>query len=357
MIGFRSSPTTVSQISQILLALNFPSLLFNNVAGPKGTSTKPSAYLFIKMLLIDVRSTIPSLQEKLNTPEYSKTSMRIAESFDITSNFIGYLVRSLDNDDDSNFSAGGSQLQLEASQLLQLRTDISETLSLTIEHLRDRFDASVAGAAGLHPSARNVTDPSSSNTRAITWQASNMSMAEDHLTLSEIRALSLWLREDDNDALRKEAAGIMDVLLHLYSEARSGADFSSPVLIALEGILTVPEGVEAFLNEEGWSIVYQGLQTALRFEENTAEQGTEAVRILLIVVESDITGPSKEDWMNVVDMAVEALQGELYISKFLIFLKSQVAPQKQADCLQAQVLKKMSVSIFQSRSLSWPLSF
>ena len=264
------------------------------------------------MLLIDIRSTIPSLQEKLNTPEYSTTSMRIAESFDIISNFIGYLVQSLDDDDDSNSSAGGSQLQLEASQLLQLRTDISETLSLTIEHLRDRFDASVAGAAGLHPSARNVSDPSSSNTRAITWQASNMSMAEDPLTLSEIRALALWLREDDNDALRKEAAGIMDVLLHLYSEARSGAEFSSPVLIALEGILTVPEGVEAFLNEEGWRIIYQGLQTALLSEENTAERGIEAVRILLIVVESDVTGPSKEDWMTIVDMAAEALQGKLH---------------------------------------------
>lgn len=259
------------------------------------------------MLLIDIRSTIPSLQEKLNTPEYSTTSMRISESFDILSNFISYLVGSLDHNDDS------SQLQLEASQLLQLRTDISETLSLTIEHLRDRFDASVAGAAGLHPSARNSTDPSSSNTRAIIWQALDMSMAEDPLTLSEIRALALWLREDDNDALRKEAAGIMDLFLNLYADTDSQADFCSPVLIALEGILTVPEGVDAFLSEEGWNIIYQGLQRGLISGENAAEQGIEAVRILLIVAESDVTGPSNEDWMSVVDLAVEALQGKLSI--------------------------------------------
>ena len=297
-----SSPATISQISQILLALNFPSLLFSELAKIDGSNTKPSSYLFIKMLLIDIRSTISSLQEKLNSPEYSKTSMQIAESFDIISNFIGYLMRCLDEDDSSN-------LQFEPTQLLQLRTDISETMSLTIEHLRDRFDASVAGAAGLHPSARIAPSPASS-ARAISWQSSDISMSDDPLTLSETRALALWLREDDNDALRREAAGIIDVLFYLYSQDHSKVDFRSPVLIALEGILAVPEGVEAFLKEEGWTIVFQGLQSALDSDgARAAQQGVDAVRVLLAVVESDVTGPSKEDWMNVVSLAVREMQG------------------------------------------------
>ena len=257
------------------------------------------------MLLIGIRSTISSLQEQLNSPEYLKTSMRMAESFDIVSNFIGYLMRCLDEDDSTEGLAGRSELPFEPSQLLQLRTDISETMSLTIEHMRDRFDASVAGAAGLHPSARIA----SSAARAISWQSSEISMSDDPLTLSETRALALWLREDDNDALRREAAGIMDVFFNLYSEAHSG-DFRSPVLIALEGILAVPEGVEAFLREDGWSILSKGLQTALDSDgAGAATQGIDAVRILLAVAESEVTGPSKEDWMNIINLAVRAIRG------------------------------------------------
>lgn len=235
--------------------------------------------------------------------------MQIAESFDIISNFIGYLMRCLDEDDSSEGPTGRSELQFEPSQLLQLRTDISETMSLTIEHMRDRFDASVAGAAGLHPSARIAPNPASS-ARAISWQSSDISMSDDPLTLSETRALALWLREDDNDALRREAAGIIDVLLYLYSEPHSRVDFRSPVLIALEGILAVPEGVEAFLKEEGWSIVFKGLQNALGSDgARAAQQGVDAVRVLLAVVESDVTGPSKQDWMNVVSLAVTEMKG------------------------------------------------
>ncbi|KAL8796331.1 MAG: hypothetical protein Q9195_001238 [Heterodermia aff. obscurata] len=305
-----SSPETVSQISQILLALNFPSLLFSDIAKTKGGNSAPSSYLFIKMLLIDIRSTISSLQEKLNSPEYLKTSMRIAESFNIISSFIGYLMRCLDEDDSSEGSPGRSGLQFEPSQLLQLRADISETMSLTIEHMRDRFDASVAGAAGLHPSARITPTAASSAPRAISWQSSDISMSGDPLTLSETRALALWLREDDNDTLRREAAGIIDVLFNLYSEAHSGVDFRSPVLIALEGILAVPEGVEAFLKEEGWSILSRGLQNALESDEpRAAEEGVDTVRVLLAVAESEVTGPSKEDWLNIVGLAVKEMQG------------------------------------------------
>ena len=266
------------------------------------------------MILIDIKSTIPSQQEKLKEPEYSAMSTRIAESFDVISNFIGYLVQTLDDNNDDERTGVGAEMQFEPSQLLQLRTDISETLSLAIEHLRDRYDASVAGAAGLHPSARTSTGSSSSAPKTITWQSSTTSIPDEPLTLSEIRSLALWLREDDNEALRKEAAGIMDALLSLFSSSEaSKADFCSPVLIALEGILTVPEGVEAFLREEGWNILVTQLRKSLMNgkEVRDADLGVEVVRVLLAVVECDVTGPAKEVWMVVVEMAAEALGGKL----------------------------------------------
>ena len=220
------------------------------------------------------------------------------------SSFIGFLVQSLGDDDDTDSATGPStSLSLSPSLLLQLRADISEVVSFTIENHRDRFDASIAGAAGLDPSARLHSAGPFSPSLAISWESSTGSMAEDPLTLSQLRTLALWLREDDNDTLRKEAAGIMDVLLHLYA-IEGSLDFRSAILIALEGIITVPEGVEAFLRTEGWDILLKDLRNLLSpaSPAKDSAHGTEIVRVLLGIVEADETGPAKEEWMDVVRM-------------------------------------------------------
>ena len=269
------------------------------------------------MLLVDIRSTLPSLQEKLNSPDYQTLSARLAESYDIVTNFIAYLVRSLDEDDTIPKPA---TVAFEPSQLLQLRKDISETISLTIEHLRDRYDASVAGAAGLHPSARVNADPISGDPKAIAWDSSSISMSNDPLTLSETRTLALWLREDDNDNLRREAAGVMDVMLGLYASEETGSDIRSAVATAFEGIFAVPEGIEAFLREEGWKLLTKDLQKILASSKSKEQdRGYEIVRALLNIAESEVVGPSKEEWVEIIDLAIEALQGEpLYSLRSLL---------------------------------------
>ncbi len=280
-----------------------PSLIFNGAEKEETTSkSKPASYLFVKLLLIDIRSSIPSLLAILNSPEYPSTSARIAGSYDIVSSFIGFLVQSLgDEDDDDNAIRHAAPFPLSPSLLLQLRVDISEVMSLTIEYLRDRFDASIAGAAGLDSSARLRSAGPSNPSLAIAWDSSEGGTTEDPLTLSQLRTLALWLREDDNDALRKEAAGIVDVLLYLY-DSKGSLDFRSPVLIALEGIITVSEGVEAFLREECWETLVRDLRELLASPEADTSHGTETVRILLGVVEADETGPAREEWMDVIRM-------------------------------------------------------
>ena len=278
-------------------------LIFNG-AGKQGSSSgsKPLAYLFVKLLLIDIRSSVPSLLVILNSPEYPNTSARLAGSYDIVSSFIGFLVQSLDEEGEDNAVTPSAPFPFSPSELLQLRVDTSEVMSLTIETLRDRFDASVAGAAGLDKSARLHSAGPSNPSLAISWESSEISMAEDLLTLSQLRALALWLREDENDALRKEAAGIMDVLLFLYG-TKCALDFRSPVLIALEGISTVPEGVEAFLRTEGWELLVEDLRQLIASPTLDSSHGTDIVRVLLQIVEADETGPAKEEWMQVVQLA------------------------------------------------------
>ena len=311
MSALRSTPPeTTTQIMQMIAMLATTTegshTVFNANDNDNNPDHKPKSYVFVTVLLIDIRSTIPSLQEMLHSTEYPDITERIARAYDMISAFIGFLVQSLEDmdDDDGNEGCGPEfSAPLPIDLLLKLRTSISEVMSLTIEYLRDRYDSSTAGAAGLHPSAR-TTREGSSNPLPIAWDTSS-GLSKDPLTLSQLRAMSLWLRDEENDALRREAAGIMDVLLALYL-ATLDQDFRYPVLLALEGIIEVPEGVEAFLREDGWAILSNDLCKILSIPEEHA-RGIEIVRVLLAVQESDVTGPTKEDWLPIVEFASQSV--------------------------------------------------
>ncbi|KAL9039417.1 MAG: hypothetical protein Q9214_004888, partial [Letrouitia sp. 1 TL-2023] len=321
----RQSVLTLAATLLQLYPSHLPALLFSlSKAHYASNDSKSNQYLFIKLLLVDIRSSIPSLLESLNSSAYLITSSRLAACYDLTSAFIGLLVQALDSededeDDEDDFLASEKDTSSKTvlfppDVLLRLRADISEALSLTIEYLRDRYDASVAGAAGLHPSARSRLDPSSSSTPLpITWESAKGGMETDPLTLAQTRTLALWLREDDNEALRKEAAGIVDVFLALYNCAQGAddddaelLDFQSPVLIALEGVMVTSEGVEAFLANEGWEVLVKDLQSLLGSggeKKKRWTRGMGIVRVLQAVAESEEVGPAKEEWMDLVELA------------------------------------------------------
>ena len=281
-----------------------PALLFKDNARSKA-DVKPFSYLFVNLLLIDIRSSFPTLLSQLNSTEYPAISQRLAAAFDVISSFIGFLVRSLDDE------SGVLAFSMPPDLLLKLRKDIAETMSLTIEYLRDRWDASVAGASGLHPSARTGTSATSEGTRlTLTWDSMKDDVTSDALILASIRALAIWIREDENENLRNESAGIMDMLVELYKKGTQGeVEFRYPILLALEGILTTEEGVESFLGQDGWKVVVQDLEQVLRKvsieptsanSSGEAARGLEIVRVLLAVIDSPSTSYPQEEWMGAI---------------------------------------------------------
>ena len=303
-----SQRETKAQIIDIIHTLavsqdGFLALFYSNNQ-KSALDAKPPSYLFITMLLIDIRATIPSLQEKLHSNEYPTISTRLTKSYDIISAFIGFLGHITEEMERSEHTFS-SPIPLDL--LLKLRVSISETMALTIEYLRDRYDSSTAGAAGLHPSVRSSNGESSSEPRPIAWDTST-GMFEDPLTLSQLRALSLWLRDEESD-LRKEAAGIMDVLLALY-QSDGEQDFRDPVCVALSGIIETPEGIEAFLREEGWEIFTKDLETLLSSRQEEHLHGEDIVGVLRGVVESDVVGAVEEDWMPILILANDSLTSE-----------------------------------------------
>lgn len=278
---------------------------------PQNEESKPFSYLFINLLLIDLRSSFPTLLSKLNSPEYPEISRRLSAAFDIISSFVGFLVRALDED----YSTTSSELKMPPDLLLKLRKDLSETMSLTIEYLRDRWDSSVAGAAGLHPDARTGTAATSEGTRlTLTWDSMKDDAKQDPLILAGIRALAIWVREDENENLRSESAGLMDMFIELYKSSSFGdVDFRYPILLALEGILDTEDGIDGFLGQEGWEVLFADLETILHNALNnpkpaiipapsssSAARGLEIVRTLLAVVDHTATTYPREHWMKAV---------------------------------------------------------
>ncbi|OIW33509.1 DUF1941-domain-containing protein [Coniochaeta ligniaria NRRL 30616] len=295
--------------------LQAPPLLFSNADTTTTTVSdsggNPFSYLLISLLLVDLRSSFPALLEQLNSPSYPSLSTRLTSAFDVLSHFTTHLVRALDSP-----SSPSATLSLSPSNILSLRKSISETLSNTIAHLRDRYDASVAGALGLHPSARTAPTHAGGERQTLAWDSAAHRVEDDPLVLAAVRALALWLREDDNDQLRREAAGLADLLVDLYTasmrhrnEERGGLDFRMPVLVAFEGIAEVSEegddeGVESLLEHGGWKVLSEDMLEILsasskESNEEDAARGLEIVRVLLPIVEAERPGV-REEWMDVV---------------------------------------------------------
>lgn len=285
--------------------LECPPLLFSDDQTPTNDA-KPFSYLFINLILIDLRSSFPSLLSKLNTPEYPAISGRLSSALDIVLFFIGFLIRSLGDETNS----GPFNLSMSSDLLLKVRKGIAETMSLTIEYLRDRWDASVAGAAGLHPSARYGTAATSEGTRlTLTWDSINEDVTNDTLIHASIRTLATYLHEDENENLRKESAGLMDMLVGLYqTSTSSNVDFRHAVLRALEIILTTEEGIDGFVNQNGWEVLSQDLLSIIGASgaakdssiDEYVERGQDLVRVLLVVVDSESTTEPRESWMEIV---------------------------------------------------------
>jgi Neurochondrin len=275
---------------------DFPSLIY-------GQSAKDFSLLFVKLLMVDVRSTIPTLISILSESSYQSISFRLALSYDLLTSFLSVLLRLSDNDQSD------ITLSIAPDQLLKLRSDLTETFSLTLEYFRDRWDAAVAGAAGLHESARAPQPSTSTSTPLpLTWDSPALPVAKDPMILSGLRCVAIWLQEDENETLRSEALGILDMLLGLFkfeSEDPEAVDFRQPVLTIIHAIIPFSDaGVDDLLNQGGWEIIAEDLMRGFK-QSRLPDHMHDAIRVLLDLVDSNTVYQSREEWMKVIAVAAE----------------------------------------------------
>lgn len=286
-----------------------PRLLFSGAPTPSKTFTKtttqetnPFSFLLVSLLLVDIRASMPVLLEQLNSPTYPALSNRLSSAYDTISHFISHLVHTLDSPSSSQES-----LTLSSKNLLTLRKSLSETMSDTIVYLRDRYDSAVAGAMGLDPSARSGPAYNTVEVMTVAWDSSTDPIESDRFVLSAVRALALWLREDEGDVLRREASAVMDLFTDLYRSSmrpEKSLDFREAIIVALEGICETDEGRDALLNHEGWKLLTTDLLSILKGTATTnsemdAGRGIEIIRILLVLIENE-QPYAKDEWTDLI---------------------------------------------------------
>ncbi|TGJ87684.1 hypothetical protein E0Z10_g1080 [Xylaria hypoxylon] len=264
---------------------NAPGALFSD----DPDSSRPIAYLFVKMVQVDILSTLHLLIPKVDTTEYPSLSRRIAAALDIMTSFVGFLITAADNDI--------VQQGLTPDRILKLRDDLVKTIGDVMEYLRDRWDVFLAGARGIE-SAQN----------------SGRSIFEDPITPAAVRFVATWLRDDDGEALRTQAAGLIDLFAELYRMDLTSTDMPElriPILAALEGILQTSDGREAF-NDSNLlsSCLYPDLRTILAsrdMELTTGDyiRGSAIVHTFHILMEYDENPHSHPGSMDLVELVAQ----------------------------------------------------
>ncbi len=301
-----TSPRMRDHIMEIIHCLAMTpegrSAIFETGSRASDPDQPPLSYLLLMIIYADIIATVPYLQEGHHSDDYDATSSRLVKGYDVISSFIGYLITGMNAND------GGDELSLPMlpDLLLKVQGKLTDILNVTIEHLRERYDASATGALEPRASAPSSNGATSGGPPAAA-EAPGV-MLDDPLTLSQIQTLSLWLANEDNEGLRKAAAGIMDVLKTIYQPVGAGNFLATKqfqarccVLEALAGITQTTEGVEAFLHEDWWTTLTGDLEEVVGFPMSTGNQEARCITILNILVtvlHSGATPPPKERWIS-----------------------------------------------------------
>ncbi|KAI0442197.1 Neurochondrin-domain-containing protein [Xylaria telfairii] len=213
---------------------------------------KPIAYLFVKMVQVDILSTLHVLIPKLDTAEYPSLSRRIAAALDIMTSFVGFLITAAD---DVTIQQG-----LTPDRILKLHEDLVRMIGDIMAYLRDRWDAFLVGARGIESA-----------------ETSGGNIFEDPIIPAAIRLIATWLRDDDGEALRTQAAGLVDLFAELYKMNLTSTDMPElrlPILAALEGILRTSDGREAFNDGDLLSrCVYPDLRAIIASQDGELTAG------------------------------------------------------------------------------------
>lgn len=134
---------------------------------------------------------------------------------------------------------------------------------------------------------------------SLTWDSGlTGGLLKDPVVVASLRALSLWLREEES--LRGEAGGMVDFFLGLWVRGmEAGVDYRVWVVGALEGVVEEDHGRAQFVKYGGWGVVWGDLKRVYGMRDAGEEEVRLAIaeaRLLVEVVTME--GRCEEGWVR-----------------------------------------------------------
>ena len=241
---------------------------------------KPQTYDFVVMLISEITQSVTEY-DKLSkiSNRYLEETVRLKSYYGLLGCFIGYLIGREFVETPQN----PVKSLLPPNLLLSLRKLISELMQISILTIRGRF--------GPPGTAIKLRDSVQEAKWEFPW---NMVHG---VTCAQLQTLSLWLRDDDGDKLRKEAASIMDVLLQLIVQGKP-LQIANEVMMCLEGICRTSVGTKSFLALGGWQIVAEELDNIVKHPEAQGtvhtHLGEQIATVLYNIIEQTGSSPPKK---------------------------------------------------------------
>ena len=298
---------------------------------------KPETFDFVVMLTSEIsKSVFDYDQVPKESHRWINETTRLQACYDVLTAFVGFLV--------GREHVGSPDIPvkplLPPDLLLELRKLISELMQVTILTIRERF--------GPPGTSIKLRDPIEEAKWEFPWDMAHA------VTCAQLRALALWLRDDDGERLRKEAVAIMDVLLQLVEKGRL-LWVGDQIMICLEAICGTSNGAKNFLTLGGWQTVAEELHdivkqpSAMVFLDEF--RGEQMVMVLSTVVHQTGANPPKSMTMKVLRTVAAMEQDTTRRSRLqlallslagLLLSKTSLAQRKQYAKVGERILFKAS---------------
>ncbi|KAL9583988.1 MAG: hypothetical protein Q9203_004844, partial [Teloschistes exilis] len=262
----RDAATFLVGVLQHKYPMHFPPILFDSDACAIYNKKEPISlsWRFTQLRAVDIRITLTSIKEKVDTPGYQSIKHRLTASYYIIAGFINSRKWRVSRNSLERAEDVQTPVPFTDDVVLKIRDEMSNLCQKTMEYLCDRYDDGLAAKSGY-------SDPTLPSTISDDNKSAWLMSHEPHV-IASVTLLALWLQQDASARLHDEVADMMDITLKLYEPNPA---LRVLLIIIVHQSLRATYGMENFALHRGWEILFHDLKSIVVPDQTPAGGGGE----------------------------------------------------------------------------------
>ncbi|KAL8635027.1 MAG: hypothetical protein Q9228_007443, partial [Teloschistes exilis] len=260
----RDAATFLVGVLQHKYPMHFPPILFDSDACAIYNKKEPISlsWRFTQLRAVDIRITLTSIKEKVDTPGYQSIKHRLTASYYIIAGFINSRKWRVSRNSLERAEDVQTPVPFTDDVVLKIRDEMSNLCQKTMEYLCDRYDDGLAAKSGY-------SDPTLPSTISDDNKSAWLMSHEPHV-IASVTLLALWLQQDASARLHDEVADMMDITLKLYEPNPA---LRVLLIIIVHQSLRATYGMENFALHRGWEILFHDLKSIVVPDQTPAGGG------------------------------------------------------------------------------------